>query len=210
MKTIAEIALVSEVTPGAIAPSGVSIGLVLLVLGASGPIDRLARLVPQSILSGLQLGLGMALGWIALGLMTDHVGVGIISLGVAVAALRFGAHAAIVTILCGLALDAVLGLSGDSTLVAPATAQWPAAWPTLAEFRTAVTALALPQLALTLTNAVFLAALVAGDRYDPRAAHVTPRRLCQTSGAANLLLAPFGALPMCHGAGGVAAPRTLL
>lgn len=125
MKAIAEIALVSGATPGAIALSGVLIGLVLLALGTSGLIDRLARLVSQSVLSGLQLGLGMALGWIALGLMTDHVGVGIISLGVAVAALRFGAHAAIVTILCGLALGAVFGLSGDSTLVA-SVAQWSA------------------------------------------------------------------------------------
>lgn len=68
-----------------------------------------------------------------------------------------------------------------------------------------MTDLALQQLALTLTNAVFLTALVAGDRYGGRASHVTPRRLCQTSGAANLLLAPLGALPMCHGAGRVAA-----
>ena len=88
---IGAIALVSEITPGAIVLSGVLIGLVPLALGASGLIDKLARLVPQSVLSGLQLGLGMALGWIALGLMTDHVGVGIVSLGVAVAALRFGA-----------------------------------------------------------------------------------------------------------------------
>jgi MFS superfamily sulfate permease-like transporter len=31
------------------------------------------------------------------------------------------------------------------------------------------------------------------------------RNLALTSGAANLLLAPLGAMPMCHGAGGVAA-----
>jgi MFS superfamily sulfate permease-like transporter len=34
---------------------------------------------------------------------------------------------------------------------------------------------------------------------------VTPARLSVTSGLANLLLTPFGALPMCHGAGGLAA-----
>ena len=145
---------------GAIALRGVLIGLVLLALGASGLIDRLTRLMPQSVLSGLQLELGIALGWIALGSMTDHVGVGIISLGVA-AALRFGAHAAIVTILCGLAPAAVFGLSGDSTLVASAAAQWSAKWSTR-RLSDRGDWLRLATTGLTLTNAVFLTALVAG------------------------------------------------
>jgi MFS superfamily sulfate permease-like transporter len=34
---------------------------------------------------------------------------------------------------------------------------------------------------------------------------VSERRLTISSGVANMLLAPFGALPMCHGAGGLAA-----
>jgi MFS superfamily sulfate permease-like transporter len=63
----------------------------------------------------------------------------------------------------------------------------------------------LPQLALTFTNAFLLTALIAGDYFGERAAHVTPARLSVTSGLANLLLTPFGALPMCHGAGGLAA-----
>ena len=63
----------------------------------------------------------------------------------------------------------------------------------------------LPQLSLTLTNAVLLTSLIAADYYGDRAAHVTPARLSVTSGLANLLLTPFGALPMCHGAGGLAA-----
>src|SRR3546814_11135090 len=67
----------------------------------------------------------------------------------------------------------------------------------------------LPQLSLTFANAVLLTALVAGDYFGARAAHVTPRRLSITSGLANLLLTPLGALPMCPGAGGLAAPHTL-
>lgn len=63
----------------------------------------------------------------------------------------------------------------------------------------------LPQVALTLTNAVVLTALVADDLFGPAAAHVTPRRLCLTSGLLNCVLTLFSALPICHGAGGVAA-----
>lgn len=202
MKAIAAVALLGTVSPAEIALSGVLIGLVLLGLGGSGLIDRIARLVPQSVLSGLQLGLGLSLGWVAVGLMLDHWLIGALSLAVAVAALRAGTHAAMLTIIAGIVAGMVHGLPDAPVLT---DTPGPLSLPDAPELRRAVTDLALPQLALTLTNAVFLTALVAGDLFGARAAHVTPRRLCLTSGLANLALAPMGALPMCHGAGGVAA-----
>ncbi|MCL3883958.1 putative sulfate/molybdate transporter [Marivita sp. GX14005] len=202
MKAIAAVALASEVSPAALALSGVLIGGVLLGLGGSGLIDRLARLVPQSVLSGLQLGLGLALGWIALGLMAEQAPIGAASLAVAAFMLRFGRHAALVTLMLGAALGLWLGVPGAA---GPGAQIGLPGLPAPGDLRIALADLALPQLALTLTNAVFLTALVAGDAFGPRAAHVTPRKLCLSSGAANLLLAPLGAVPMCHGAGGVAA-----
>jgi hypothetical protein len=205
MKAIAAVAMVADVSPASIAASGVVIGAVLLVLGASGLIDRIGRLVPQSVLAGLQLGLGLGLGWIALGLMQGSPVIGMASLGVAVLLLWLRKQAALAALAVGIGLGAVLGAPAPSL----AEATWRGAalpfFPTVGEIRVAVTELALPQMALTLTNAVILTALVAGDHFGARAAHVTPRRLCLTSGAANLLLTPFGALPMCHGAGGLAA-----
>jgi MFS superfamily sulfate permease-like transporter len=62
-----------------------------------------------------------------------------------------------------------------------------------------------PQLPLTLTNAVIVTAALCRDLFPERAGRATVRNLALTSGAMNLLLAPFGAMPMCHGAGGVAA-----
>lgn len=207
MKAVAAMALASEVTPGAIALSGLLIGAILLGLGAGGLIDRIGRLVPQSVLSGLQLGLGLALGWIALGLMGDHLLIGLVSLAAAAAALRYRAHAALATIAIGVTLGFLLDRGGTGAVHAAEAVPWTMPVPTAADLRVAIGDLALPQLALTLTNAVFLTALVAQDSFGDRAHRVTPRNLCLTSGAANLLLAPFGALPMCHGAGGVAAHR---
>lgn len=204
MKAIVAMALTTAVTPASIALSGMMIGAALLLLGGSGVIDRIARLVPQSVLAGLQLGLGLALGWIALGLMAEQPVIGALSLGLAVAGLRLGTHAALATLLFGVVMGGYFGHEALPELPA-SVGGWLAPIPTAADFQVAVTELALPQLALTLTNAVVLTALVAGDSFGARAAHVTPRRLCLTSGAANLLMAPFGVLPMCHGAGGVIA-----
>jgi len=203
MKAIVAVALVAEVTPMSIALSGAVIGLVLIVLGTTGIIGRIGRLVPQSVLAGLQLGLGISLGWIAVKLMAGKPVIGLLSLGIAALAFRIGTYAALATLGFGVLASLVTGAPGLS--LGTEAGIWMPQIPTLAETRIAIAELVLPQLALTLTNAILLTALVAGDSFGSQASHVTPRRLCLTSGIANLALAPFGALPMCHGAGGVAA-----
>lgn len=206
MKAIVAVLLVAEVAPPAIAAAGVIVGLALIGLGATGLIDRIGRLVPKSVLAGLQLGLGLGLGWIALGLMAGAAWLGALSLGLAAFLLWRGRHAALAVLAAGGVLGAGFGLPGLA--LPPETAGWALpGWPAAADWRVALADLALPQLALTLTNAVLLTAVLAHDAWGGAAARVTPRRLCLTSGAANLLLAPLGALPMCHGAGGVAAHR---
>jgi MFS superfamily sulfate permease-like transporter len=104
-----------------------------------------------------------------------------------------------------MALAPVLGVPGIGLETAVSVAFSPPSWPPLAELERAFSLFVLPQLSLTFTNAVLLTALIASDYFGERAAHVAPRRLSITSGLANLLLTPFGALPMCHGAGGLAA-----
>jgi MFS superfamily sulfate permease-like transporter len=77
--------------------------------------------------------------------------------------------------------------------------------PTWADVGLALQDAVLPQLALTITNAIIVTAALARSLFPDGGNRVSERRLAVSSGAANLLLAPFGALPMCHGAGGLAA-----
>jgi MFS superfamily sulfate permease-like transporter len=75
---------------------------------------------------------------------------------------------------------------------------WPEVW---RSFQIAV----LPQLSLTLTNAVIVTANLARELFPSSGAVASERRLALSSGLANVLLCPFGAMPMCHGAGGLTA-----
>jgi MFS superfamily sulfate permease-like transporter len=79
------------------------------------------------------------------------------------------------------------------------------ALPSLGEAWRAFELLVLPQLPLTLTNAVIVTALVCRDLFPAASARANERNLALSTGVANLVLAPFGAMPMCHGAGGVQA-----
>ena len=206
MKAVAAVLLTAGITPAGIAASGVLIGLALLVLGATGWITRLARLVPQSVMAGLQLGLGLALALVALDLLATAPIVGAMTLAIVLALLLAPRWpSALVALAAAVVLAGALDAPGIELPAGAGSLLAIPPLPTLAELESAVATLALPQLSLTLTNAVLLTALVAGDYFGDRAAHVTPARLSITSGLANLLLTPLGALPMCHGAGGLAA-----
>ncbi len=205
MKAMAAIAMTGAVTPTMLAAGGVLTGVALLVLGLTGLITKFARIVPQSVIAGLQLGLGLALGAVALELVAGQPVIGLLVL--AVLALMFVAPklpTALLGVAAAIALGQVFGVEPTARPSAE-TLSLAQLWPSLTELEGALSQLVLPQLALTLTNAVLLTALIAGDYFGERAAHVTPPRLATTSGLANIALAPFGALPMCHGAGGLAA-----
>jgi Molybdate transporter of MFS superfamily len=80
MKAVAAVLLTAGITPPGLAASGVMIGVALLVLGLTGWITRLARLVPQSVLAGLQMGLGLALALVSLNLMATAPVIGMVTL----------------------------------------------------------------------------------------------------------------------------------
>ena len=205
MKAVVAVLLTQELAPGTLALSGVMIGAILICLGATGLADRLGRLVPQSVLAGLQLGLGLALAVLALRLIGTAPVLGLVlAAGLGRLMLVPRLPGAVIALVAAIALGGFLGAPSLDLPQGTGGAGWPGL-PDAEGLSLAVSHLVLPQLALTVTNALVLTALVAGDYFGPRAAHVTPRRLALTSGLANLALSPFGALPMCHGAGGVAA-----
>jgi SulP family sulfate permease len=61
----------------------------------------------------------------------------------------------------------------------------------------------LPQIPLTLTNAIIVTAAVSRQLFPKELHPVNERNLAITTGIGNLLSAPFGGYLMCHGAGGI-------
>lgn len=206
MKAVAAVLLTAEMTPASLAASGVMIGAVLLILGSTGWIDRLGRLVPQSVLAGLQLGLGVTLSLVALDLVGTAPVLGVALVVLLAVLLQFPSlPAAAIAVLCAIVSGWAFGVESLPVTDVAWTMPVLVGLPSWQEVEQGFAVFVLPQLALTLTNAIILTALIAGDYFGQAARHVTPRRLSISSGLGNLLLTPLGALPMCHGAGGVAA-----
>jgi MFS superfamily sulfate permease-like transporter len=156
--------------------------------------------------AGLQLGLGLSMGLLGLELIWRTPWLGLLSLGLLVGLLALRRFpAAPVMLVLAVAVGAMTGQVAAPQGVGVAWTGFELTLPTLAQTLRALEVLVLPQLPLTLTNAVIVTALVCRDLFPAASARASERNLAISSGLANLLLAPLGAMPMCHGAGGVQA-----
>src|SRR3954447_14087506 len=88
MKAISAVILTNGLRPGEVAAAGILIGFVLLVLGITGWISRLARAIPQSVSAGLQLGLGLLMAVLGLKLILETPWLGFGSLALLFALTR--------------------------------------------------------------------------------------------------------------------------
>jgi MFS superfamily sulfate permease-like transporter len=206
MKAVSAVILTDGLRPGEVAAAGMMLGFVLLVLWITGWIGRLARMIPQSVSAGLQLGLGLLMGVLGTKLMLETPWEGFGSLALLLLLMRIPrCPAAPIT----LAAAAVVGWMSTRGEIPHEIAFSPSApqliVPTWTEVWRSLEIAVLPQLSLTLTNAVIVTASLSRELFPATGWIASERNLALSSGLANVLLSPFGAMPMCHGAGGLQA-----
>jgi xanthine/uracil/vitamin C permease (AzgA family) len=66
LKAMAVLVIAGKATAGMLYGGGLAIGIVMLLLTVTGSIDWLARVVPKSVVRGIQCGLGLQLAILAL------------------------------------------------------------------------------------------------------------------------------------------------
>jgi MFS superfamily sulfate permease-like transporter len=209
MKAIATVAVThpETVTPGGIFVSALVTGLFWLGMGISGAVSWVAALTARPVVRGIILGLGLS--FILEGMNLMQRGWLVAIPGALLTFLLLG-RPRLPAMLVLLAYGGALALSLDATLAQDLAAMGPGLRvPTLAVPRlswpdvvTGVLVLAVPQAALTLSNAVLATAEEHNALFPQRP--ITVRLLAVDHGLMNLLAAPLGAVPMCRGAGGMA------
>lgn len=228
LKVVAAIAIASpdKVTLPVMAATGIIFGIFLLLLSLTGLIDQLARLFTKPIVRGIQLGLGFILITRGIDLIKDKdlfvegltneamagsVPVNLIIGLVAIVLVIFLLNsrklpAALVIVIAGIVTGAAYGAFDDTVWdFGPADMEF--FTPGLDEYTTALYLLVLPQIPLTIGNAVIgttdtAQSLFGTGRSTRRATNI---RFATSMGLANIPTGFLGAMPMCHGAGGLAA-----
>ena len=204
MKVAGAVLVTTAPAIDAVIGGGLVLAIVFLLLGSGELIARLARLVPAPVIASLQAGLGLSLGWKALGMLAATPLIGFLLAALAAVLLLWRPQWPVALIVLGAGLAALPWIGGAAPAAIPAAGLIPPRLPGIDALITGIVLIALPQFPLTLTNAIMVTERV-GREYYPDAHRVRMRRLSVTTGLMNLVTAPFGALPMCHGAGGVAA-----
>ncbi len=222
LKATSALALALHLGPEVMGAAGLIMGVILLALGLTGAAGRLASLFPRPLVRGVQLGIGLLLIKAAWGLASGPLfsGQGSPAEGGAPAAgLAVGAAAllallrlapggplpaTVVVLAAGTALGYLLSGGGAG---AAATAGPPLrlGLPTRADLATAFVALVIPQLPLTLANAVVATEDAARQYFGVAARRVRARALATSLGLANVLAGLLQGMPVCHGAGGLTA-----
>lgn len=201
MKALAVMAIAQAWTPDKVYTSGFVMGIVWLLLGATGAMTHAARWTPKTVVRGIQLSLGALLAVEGLKMISGWWLLGIAAVGV-ILLLRENryAPAAIVLVVLGVVIMAWRGelgtVSGLSFTLPPVTTFDPRLiWPVLRDG-------GLAQIPLTATNAVIATSVLISQYWPDR--RVTERQLSLNMGVMNLVLPFFGGMPLCHGAGGLA------
>jgi len=209
MKAIAAVAIAEGLSPGVIAASGIWMGVMVLGLAWMGAVDWLVRVIPIAVVRGIQAGIGIKLAWQGLTWLGALPVVGPDSwlvaglAGLAVGLCLQRRHPVLLYVfLAGL----VLLVFGHPDLPGGLAWQWPPLMlvlPDGGQWWTGFWQGAVPQLPLTLLNSVVAVCALSRDYFPGRG--IAPREMATSVSLMNLLTVPFGGMPMCHGAGGLAA-----
>ena len=198
MKALAALVIAGALTASEFAVAGLLAGVVLLVVGSTGTLGRIEQYVGQPVIRGVQLGVGLLLLETGIRLSLTGLTLALVSTIVASIVIIGGYRTASpLVVLC-------VGVVFTITQVGVPTPQLPAftvSLPNLSSLSMTTIEGTVAQLAMTVGNAAVATSLLLSDYYD---ADVSADELSTSMGVMNLFAVPFGAMPMCHGSGGVA------
>jgi SulP family sulfate permease len=234
MKVISAYAIATGITASQIQASSLWLFLLLIVIGGTGIITVIGRFIPKPVIRGVQLSTGVllvsqgvklmigtskfqalkqaaepylivqALGPIPLGLIIGGV------LGMLTLVLLDNKRlpAAIVVVGAGVLIGLLWGTREGFQQIQ--LGLYPPEWlpyelPSATDFTFALLVLVIPQVPMTLGNAVISNADLSIQYFPEDGRRVTYRALCISMALANLGSFFLGGMPMCTGAGGLAS-----
>ncbi|BBO85214.1 sulfate transporter [Desulfosarcina ovata subsp. sediminis] len=234
MKVIGAYAIATGISASHIQASSLWIFIVLMIIGGTGIITPIGRSIPKPVIRGVQLSTGVLLVSqgvkLMLGTSTFQAlrqaaepflnvqAVGPVPIGLVIGTLlgvltlllldNRRLPAAIVVVGAGIGTGLLLGMGDGLKQIQFGfyLPDWlPFGIPSAGDFTFALLVLVLPQIPMTLGNAVVANADLSHQYFPDDGHRVTYRSLCISMALASLLSFFLGGMPMCHGAGGLAS-----
>lgn len=215
MKAIAAVALLKSLNAGEVASAGLFVATCILILSVTGLLTWITRVVPIPVVKGIQVGAGLSLiiaagtkvladlGWTSPSWADNYLWVVVAFLALLISSrLRRTPYALIVLVL-GLIFAGIQSRGSDSIPGFQAWQPYTRA-PRGKEWRSGILQAGIGQLPLTTLNSIVAVTHLAADLLpDVQTPSVTVVGL--SVAGMNLFGIWFGAMPVCHGSGGLAA-----
>ncbi len=211
LKAVALIVITQKISAAVIWGGGLAIGVIMLVLTLTGLLTWLNRVIPKTVIRGIQLGLGIQLSLLA---VKDYIpsdstiGYIFVSIAFIIAIMLIGNRKyppAIFIILLGFVYVVFFR---DINFAAVRLSVPHAYFPKLSaqDIISGLIILALPQIPLSLGNSIFATNQIVKDLFPEK--NITVRKIGFTYSLMNIAGSLFGGIPVCHGSGGIAGHYT--
>lgn len=176
LKAIAAISIAGAIKPEVVAASAFLMALFMLIFVIFNFSRYLDKIFTKPLIRGIQFGVGILLIMTGIRLIFKN------------------------EILSGVFLPDV-NFTGFHFGPSPVSISFP----TYGDFITALFVLFIPQIPLTIGNAIVAVGDLEKDYFGERASRVTYSNLAKTIGIGNLLAGIISGMPVCHGSGGLTA-----
>lgn len=200
-KVLAIVAITQRWQPSLVYATGFGTGIIWLILGFTGLIQKIAIITPRSVVRGIQIALGVMLAIEGFKMIATGWILGVISI-VIVIFLRENKYAPAAIVLMALGIG-IVGFRGELSQIInlgfslpPITLFHPV------EIWQGMVLAGFAQVALTATNAVIATSALISQYFPDKP--VPEKKLALNMGIMNVVVPFFGGMPMCHGAGGLA------
>lgn len=219
LKAMAVIAITAGFSQGQMASTAVFYGLIFILISVTGLLKLVQPLFTPPIVRGIQVGVGLILVHKALAMVIEkglylgwekadplHSVPILVATVLVLWYFQFKKQWPVTLLLLfgSLLLGFLLGVRVDTAsftggaLVSFSLPDW-------GFLLSALVYLVLPQLPLTIGNAVFAASDICRQLWKERSHRVNPTKLGLSIGILNVVIGLFGGFPICHGSGGMAA-----
>ena len=217
MKAIAAVAILNDLSAGQVASAGIFVSACILVFSVTGLLRWFANVIPVPVVKGIQVGAGLSLviaaggkalgelSWLAPDWSDNYI-----LLVLAFIALLWSTKVstrfpyALIITLVGLVFAGIQITRYHESI--PAFSAWrpKVAFPTKRDWSSGILDAGIGQLPLTTLNSVIAVVYLAADLF-PETETTSVTSIGLSVAAMNLSCCWLGAMPMCHGSGGLAA-----
>lgn len=212
LKAMAAIVISRKLAAGVLYGGGLAVGILMLLLTVTGALTWLARVIPTTVIRGIQFGLGLQLASLALReyvLAEGPPGYVLAGMAFLIVVLLLGNRrfpAALFVIALGVAYAFAFTLDARAVVESVGLRLPVVHVPATADVLSGLVLLALPQIPLSLGNSVLATQQSTRDLFPERAPGL--RKIGGTYAVMNFVNPFFSGIPTCHGSGGIVGHYT--